>query len=520
MNENKVATVLNRIFHIIFLVSFGIIFASILFIGYIDNDKGYTLGTKLSIISGLIILTAIFSGIYILLQKDKNNDLRHKNKFEFNDKNTKIIIFSAIGVLLIIQLVVGYLLKMNPVTDMNYVNKYALDFAQSGNFDLIQEDCAKKSVYLIRYPNNYAITFLLSILYRISYLIFGYVPRYVPVVMNVFAINISVLLTVFIAKRLFGNKKSLFVLLLCVLFAPYYTYTSYYYTDSLSMPFTVLAIYLFICALQSDKKIKKYVMMTFCGVSVFIGFKIKGSVIIIIAVSLVYLILKLNFKKAICFILALISGFGVVSAAYSVSFNSMNIETKQQADAYEYPYTHWIMMGLKNVGHYNLADSQFTQSFPTKKEKQDANIEEIKHRLNEYGADGFAVHCIQKAVWTWEDGTYFISHHIEKPVRKNFLHSFILESGEYYWIFFAYSCGFQLFLMLMILMSLYKGLKNTEINFLVLLKGIVFAAFLFFLAWETRSRYLYNLTPTFILLSVDGLDYFTLRIKNLLAKNK
>ena len=56
-------------------------------------------------------------------------------------------------------------------------------------------------------------------------------------------------------------------------------------------------------------------------------------------------------------------------------------------------------------------------------------------------------------------------------------------------------------------MSILKGCIKPDVNIMTLFKGIIFAAFIFFLIWETRSRYLYNFTPLFILVAVDGLDF-------------
>ena len=98
-------------------------------------------------------------------------------------------------------------------------------------------------------------------------------------------------------------------------------------------------------------------------------------------------------------------------------------------------------------------------------------------------------------------------------MNKNVLHSIVLEDGKYYWLFDIYGCGFQLFLMLMILISLAKGIKKPKIDNTVFLKGIVFAAMLFFLIWEARVKYLFNFTPIFIILSVEGLETLTNAIK-------
>lgn len=507
MNKNKSAEILNRIFNITFLLSFSLLFFAIIFFGYGNNSGNDSGRVRFLVVAGFLILLTLFTGIYIFIQSYKDNP----HTF-FTDKKFKIITFSVLGAMLIIQLTAGYFLQMTPVTDLKTLNKYALDFAQNGNFNLIQTDFQNDYAYLIRYPNNMALVFFLSFLYRLAYLNYGYIPMYLPVVVNALAINASVLLGVFIARKVFGNRKAFMVLILSFLFAPFYTYVSYYYTDSISMPFCMGAVYLFVCAVKSDSKYKKYVLMAMCGVVTLLGYKIKGSVILLLAIAFVYLFLKFKFKKSICLILAFVAGFGVVNTVYTVALNNSKIVTKEQSEKYEYPYTHWIMMGLKGVGGYNKDDDMYTRSFSDKKEMEKANIEEIGKRINDYGIEGLTEHIAKKAVWTWADGTYYISHHIEKSVRENVLHSFVLDKGENHLIFYIYSCGFQLFLLFMLCMSAVKGCIKSAVNIQTFLKGIVFAAFIFFIIWETRSRYLYNFTPILLLLSVDGLDFVSKKL--------
>ncbi|MCH5299715.1 MAG: glycosyltransferase family 39 protein [Ruminococcus sp.] len=517
MNGKKLARVLNRTFNIIFLISFGCMFFTIIFMGYGNKNNKYSEIERPWIVLTFLLLLVIFTAVYIFIQKYNSSTKyrRLKTTQNLTDRNIKKIIFTVAGIMLVIQLIAGYLLEMTPVSDLKNLNKYALDFAQNGNFNLIQKDYQNNYAYLIRYPNNLALVFFLSFLYRLAYLNYGYVPMYIPIVVNALAINVSVLLTVFIARKIFGNRKALMVLILSFLFAPYYTYVSYYYTDSISMPFCVGAIYLFICAIKSDQRYKKYLMLVICGVLVFCGYKIKGSVILILAAAIIFLILKFKVKKTACLLLALIAGFGFVRTVYTTVYNSSEIITQKQSDKYEYPYTHWVMMGLKNNGSYDKEDDAYTRKFPDKNAKQEANIDEIKNRLTNYGIVGLAKHIAYKSVWTWEDGTYYISNHIKNPIRENFLHSIVIDKNEYQPIFFVYSSGFQLFLIFMICMSVLKGCIKPEINFQTFLRGIVFAVFIFFIIWETRSRYLYNFTPIFILLAVDGLDFFTEKIKPL-----
>ena len=60
-------------------------------------------------------------------------------------------------------------------------------------------------------------------------------------------------------------------------------------------------------------------------------------------------------------------------------------------------------------------------------------------------------------------------------------------------------------MLLFMILSGFFALKRKRISKITLIQGIVFGATLFFMVWETRSRYIFNMTPLFILLSADGL---------------
>lgn len=514
MNNNKVAKILNIIFSFLFTVIFVRLLYLILAIGYQNNTERNTYDCSFDdyikiIITG-IVLTFIFSAVYYALHTCQMHKIRRK--ITDSKKQTRIIIFAGVGVMLVIQLAAAYFLATEPVTDLQVINRYALSFAHTGNFDLIQKDAQRNFIYMIRYPNNLALMFILSFLYRIDFLITGYVSNYIAVILNTLCINASVLMTALLAQKLFGNRKALMTLLLCMLFLPYYTYTPYYYTDSISMPFFVGGMYLLFSAIKSDTKYKKYVMMLICGVVLMLGFKVKGSVVILLAVAVVYMLLKLKIKRAACLSLALLLGFGSAYAAYTAAYRASNIITPEQEYKYEFPPSHWIMMGLKGYGCYTIVDAEYTGRRDGKDAKIEATNEIINSRIEQRnnrtnGVDDMLTHLDRKSVWTWEDGSYFISHHIDQPRNgRNVLHSFVLNDGENHIIYYAYCCGFQLFLILMMAISAFRSIIRPSVNENVLFRGVVFAIFVFLLIWETRSRYLYNFTPAFILLAVDGLD--------------
>lgn len=508
MNSNKAAKILTRIFGAVFSVCFVHLFINILLIGFDGKvDRRFDQYSKLFILLIFVFLAVIICGVYYYYTSHNSiRSIKRKQKFELNDKNTKIIIFIGCGILLVAEFIFAVLTDFEPVADLHNIKRYAVYFSTHGNFNLIEQDYANNYQYLIRYPNNMALLLIVSIVGRICYLVTGHYCDFAPVVVNIFAINISIMLTAFTAKKLFGNRKSVFVFAFCALFLPYLTYLPYYYSDSMSMPFLIGAVYLIVSALKGDNKKSMYAKLCVAGALIFLGYKVKGSLIIAFAVGLVLLFLKFRFKKAICLILVFTAGFGSVGIAYTAAVKAVNPITKEQYEEFEYPVTHWMMMGLKGLGKYDEKDDYYTRSFPSKEEKKDANINVIKDRIKDYKAEGLYEHLANKSVWTWQDGTYYISYHNRKPKNDNILMDFLLIDGKYNKIFQNYSSALQLFILLMICLSAMKSMLKPKVDELLLIKGIVFAAFLFFLLWETRSRYLFDMTPLFILLMVDGMD--------------
>lgn len=72
------------------------------------------------------------------------------------------------------------------------------------------------------------------------------------------------------------------------------------------------------------------------------------------------------------------AGFGVIGFAYNTAVDAVNPITKQQYEKYEYPVTHWLMMGLKGLGKYDEHDDYYTRSFPSKKKNRMLTLRLLK----------------------------------------------------------------------------------------------------------------------------------------------
>lgn len=515
MNSNKAALIFARIFNFLFFIIFSVQLLQIIYMGYEwkGSSASTTVLTKkqhLYLNFLFILLTIVIVAGYMLIFRNRRPGRLRPHRDADAEKrafNALPILFIGVGLMLILQFLVVHQLRCEPVTDTLRIHRYAADFAVTGNFDKVQQDAEKGIHYLMAFPNNHAGLFVVALLYRLQYLIAGTIDRTAVNIFNVLVINGAVLMTVLLARKVFGDKKSILVLAACFLFVPYYTYTAYCYSDSLSLPFTVGAAFVFWYAYHSEKLVKRLLLYVLTGAILFLGYKMKGSVIVMLVAIVLLMIMKLNWKRLLSGLMALVVGFLCVSVAFGAAVRAANFATPEQQYDYEWPMTHWVMMGLTGFGGYNQEDSDFTASIIGKDEKKEANLEVIKERLESYSIVKFLYHLTRKSTRTWEDSTYYISHHIEEYIERSPLHDYVLNDGEHHYRLFAISCAFHLFLILMMILSALKGMLRPRCDMTLLFRLAVFGIYLFLLIWETRSRYLFNFTPFFLLLGMDGLQF-------------
>lgn len=489
VNSNKVSVILNRIFQVIMFLAFT----------YTTIASMISLQLPLTYVAVFLFIVAFTTIVFVLKKYEEN----------LTNKRTWIILGIFMFVMAVVLVIVGYKLRCNPVTDLKVINQVAKNFAVNGSFAHAYNGLPKGNAdYLARYPNNNCIAMLLAFYYRAVYLILGYIPLYAPVLLNTVAIFAAVIFTILIAKKIGGNLMAVITAILCLIFLPFYTYTPYFYTDSLTLPFVTGTIFIFICATKMEKRVQRYILMFVCGALLLVGFRLKGSVIIVLVAIFTYIILSMNLKRACCMILVLLVGFGSTFVGYNALLKSQNITTEKISYKEEFPLTHWVMLGLNKKMGYVDDDRKLTSRYDGKDAKMQANIKEIKKRLENFGAAGLAVHFSNKAVFAWNDGTYYIENHIYEPIESNVLHEFVLDDGVYHNQFLIYSNGFHFFMLLMIICSLIKGIKKPKIDYQTLIKGVIFGIFVFFLIWETRSRYIMNITPLLLIIAADGLLYF------------
>lgn len=166
--------------------------------------------------------------------------------------------------------------------------------------------------YFAIYPNNIFLFLIYKIYYKMIFFITGNTDIIYIELLNVAAIFISIIFLYLIAVKLWGAHMGLLTGIICLFFAPFYTYTAYYYTDSFSLPFVTISIYLYLCAVNSKKEISKYLLLIGAGIILALGFKLKATIAIILAVIVIHLFLNQKIRTALIYTGVTIASFIVV----------------------------------------------------------------------------------------------------------------------------------------------------------------------------------------------------------------
>ncbi len=489
-----------------FAVLFGLSILSVIARGYV---KYPSVG-----ITAILILGTLFTfGMIKLYDYLRRKTIRLSQK-----KINKIFMLIALGVF-ILQILSVFALKFEPVSDLSYVNGAAKNFCQSWNKTDLPHDLPLIHInYFARYPNNHALLIVLSLVYSACNHIFGSMPLIVPMILNAIGLNISYIFMYLIAGKIFKDKFTpLFCAIIGAGFSVFYTYTPFFYTDPMSMPFSMGSIYFFLAALDSPKLRTKILQLSASSLLLIAGYKMKGNVIILIPVYILYLIVTCNkeriknYCKVLCILLA---GLIASSAACTAFIDSFDIASQAEAEVAQFPPEHWIMMGLHDRGGFYLDDFWLTNSHPTYETKKEANIAEIKKRISDYGFTGLVKHFAKKISWTWGDGTYFIGYYMKRSIENsktdmNIFRYIVSKSGA----FKIYCSVYQFLLLFMILFSFIDGAVSKKQGCELILKIIICGVYFFFAIWETRSRYLVNFTPVFIITAVYSVKTLSAIIK-------
>ncbi|MBQ1477488.1 MAG: hypothetical protein IIZ33_05025, partial [Erysipelotrichaceae bacterium] len=278
------------------------------------------------------------------------------------------------------------------------------------------------------------------------------------------------------------------------------------YSDSLALFIPILVLYLLL-----KEEMNPYGKTALIGLLSILAFYIKPQAfLILVAAVIIYAIEHIShgkWKRLGIEALILVLSFAAVILPVN-AFKEENLEAEK-----EIGFPHYLLIGANydTIGSYSAKDLEYSMSFKTKEERNEADIEALEERLEDYGPAKVFDHLVRKTAFTYNDGTFafgkegnfyqeFFSLHM--PFEKQFRDVF-LDIGPYY-LYPTIIRQITWFLVLIGGIFAWKG--KDDVLPLRVLKVTLFGLFLFELLFEARARYLIVCVPLFIVLCAEGMN--------------
>lgn len=404
-------------------------------------------------------------------------------------------------------------LRFSPVFDLEAIYGGAIEWVETGSFPDHYD-------YFDWFPNNLGGLCFLFLIFKVSS-VFSSDYFLAAACMNEALILLTILFTSLSAKKMWGSKFGLLAFFMSAGILPYWFMADAFYTDSLSLLFPILLFYFFLQMEdeKDEKKNKYWIYLFLSAVTASLGAFIKPTVMIMGVAVFLSLLLRGKWKRAGIYA-------GVLGIVYAVFFSTVYFYMYQThldpvlADIKNTPSYHWVMMGLKGEGAYDPGDYEFTRSFTSPADRDDALKAEILDRIREKGAGGMISLYAAKLFRCFGDGTLGLSDFLDdNPQRETVLHRYLLYEGSDYgkyrnlcnMIFYGY--------LMLATVYIIRNRKETEDenNCCYLKLGLplsfAFGGIVFFLMhWETSPRYITNYVPVILLLAVGGVRQEGVRI--------
>lgn len=418
-------------------------------------------------------------------------------------------IISIVLVLMLIQVVLqlyfGYEMAITPSSDRKVIFKQASEIALTGNW----HTTPKYTFYFLRYPNNQMLLILEAAYFSLLKMLGIQDFLYGNMVLNLFAIDSAIILCTILIYKKYGKKMAVFFQILAFLFLPFYTYIPFVYTDTLVLPMVagILLCYELLEQHWNSRSWIRCILLLLIGILTWAGYELKPTVAIISIACFLHMCIAKELIAGLFYSFIIFMTFLICSISCHNVVLQLNLVDQTNYNRENFPYTHWVMMGLKGIGIYNLTDRQYTSSFETIQEKEKANISMIKTRLREYSVSGLIFHQYIKGVTTWHSGRYDMEFYLpRKNIRTSWLQTFFYPKGKFYHVYSLYCTIFQLFLLSMLTRSIFRGYRERQLDSAVMWKLSLFGLYLFLSVWETRPRYVMHFTPLLFLVAIDLMD--------------
>lgn len=398
--------------------------------------------------------------------------------------------------------------------------------------NLSESSALELDKYFATYPNNILMTALFKLFSKVA-IYTGMTHVYASILLNCIFLDLGFVFLCLSAKLLGGNKFYYFSMWIELLFLAFNPQISIPYSDTMALPFTTGFLFFAILFKKTESTAKKCLYMFFCGLSLFVGYRIKPTVLIVGIATLVWLVLsihipkKRDIKHILCTILPVLClcvSVLLSNCAFTIS-KSILYYDKESANAMayhlEFPMSHFLMMGLNEneeqtyFGFFQ-EDVNQTKNIDGKNEKTEMHKAVIRERLENYSFARLCKHLLCKATWVTTDGAFFYGgeghFHADVPQMEGgiagFLQNWNYSDSDFYqkylvnymqaaWALIVFGMFLNIFINR-------KKLNAEQETFTFITQLTYLGLILFLMIFEARSRYIFLFLPYTFLLAVQG----------------
>lgn len=418
--------------------------------------------------------------------------------------------------------------------------------------------------YYSRYANNLFLTYIFLNIYKLSKVIGIYNGYFLLLFIQSIIFSVGGYLIYKIADMYFKEKYKRYsvctwiIYMIIVGLSPHIVLT---YSDGIGMFLSLLLTYI-IFKLEDRKILKnkkeiirnrilKTILILFFTNLTIISYYIKPQIIIIsiaysiikvtnIIVSIIkkYIIklktikskkildnknkIETNIYYIIIILMIMLTGYMTYTYIRKAN-NSMGIDVDKEK---RFNITHYAMLGwnTESKGVFTIKDENFSGKYEKLKDREKANIEELKKRISEMGIGGVINQIARKTLTNYNDGTFsgvatFVYIRDEYRIRgldnnlSGFLKNVYYERGKYNEIYTQIMQCLWISILIFNMFS-YNDSKSRKIAIIIL---ALIGLFLFETIFEARSRYIFVYVPLYIFVGVIGiknvLNWTSRRIK-------
>lgn len=412
---------------------------------------------------------------------------------------------ASVAILFIGMIVLQTLMVLFVKTSLRYDHLKIFDTAYAlFEADTIADTHFKS--YFMKYPNNLPLCFFTYAWMHLAS--FLEIPKqhwmeFIKIV-NVLFMNLGLFFAFDLLGKYRSKRTALYFLVFLAINPLWYLLGEMYYTSTISLAFSMGAVWVFDLAQKRKIFWQKYSLYFIMGILLAVGFKIRATVIITTIAIFIYAILqvkKIRTRELNSFLMAALA-FLLVLISYSfVERSYAGFDPSETG----YPTIHWIMMSAQGEGQYNSADDAYTGSFETKKEKTKAVTLRLQERIEDMGASGVFELFKKKLRVAFSDGTDDYDALFRTMREASFLQPYFNGARSDYLAIYLhiYHVCLMGFLILGFICRIFKGKRNFLDIFIFQICG----AYLFYLIWEVDKAYSIPFMLMFLLCAADGIRF-------------